>query len=111
MLQEHTFAQMTAPGTSVPIAGNGNSMHMFAVVATDINTSVSFSIEGTLDGTNWFVVDDSSDFDPTSAYLITVAGTYKVWCTGLFKYLRINFISEDGGTSATLDVTYLGGRA
>lgn len=105
MLQEYTFTTLTAPGNSLPVGGNGNSLHTFFVTIANINTSVTIKFEGSVDKTNWANLDDEE-----ALLTYTTNGTRKVWFTGLTKYVRVVFVSEVGGTAATIAVKYIGGR-
>jgi len=103
-LIENTFTQLTASGTTDGLLVQYIRNHTFQVVVANINTSVTVRCEGSLDGTNYFNLSDAG-----ANTTITSDGTY------LFhkyqfstKYVRFNFVSESGGTSATIDVTYLG---
>jgi hypothetical protein len=98
-------ASLTASGkTTDMIDTQLFSCHTIQMVVSNINTNVVLRAEGSLDGTNWFNLDDL-DSDLT----ITSNGTYMMYKpTFVCLYIRINFVSESGGTSAVIDVTYMG---
>lgn len=102
---ENTWTQLTAPGTTATVSTIGVYHHTVQYVIASINANIVARVEGSLDGTSWFNLDDQG-------YDITVVsnGTYMVQYDGLFKYVRFNFVSESGGTAATIDAKYLGGN-
>ncbi len=97
------ITQLTEPGTSGWIATGKALNHTIALTVANIDTNVVVRIEGTIDGTNAFNLSDS-DTDTT----ITANGTYGFMATGSLTGIRVNFISETGGTAATVDAKYLG---
>lgn len=100
----NTFAQLTAPGASASFAVPGRNNHTVMVTVANINTNVVVRIEMSLDNTNWGNAD-ASGLDTT----ITVNGsTPFVLPDTPMGYIRVNFVSESGGTAATIDAKYLG---
>ena len=97
------ITQMTAPGASGWIATGKALNHTVALTVANIDTNVVVRIEGTVDGTNAFNLSDS-DTDTT----ITANGTYGFMANGSLTGIRVNFVSESGGTAATVDAKYLG---
>lgn len=98
-----TIGSLTAPGASSAIQTGLNTHHTIAVTVVDINTNVVLRVEGSLDGTNWFNLSDLNQ-DTT----ITENGTYGFMATGMLYKIRVNFVSESGGTAATISAAYLG---
>ncbi len=99
---EQTFTQLTAPGATAAVNVNAINNHVFQVKLASKNTSVDVNIEGSLDGTNYFKIK-ASDVQ------YTANGNYYITETNLqVKFIRFSFVSEIGGTAATLDVVYLG---
>ena len=100
----NTFTQLTAPGSTTGFATPGCTQHTVAVTVATINTNVVVRIEGSVDNTAWGNLD-SGGLDTT----ITANGTYLFTCPNtLLAYLRVTFVSETGGTAATIDAKYLG---
>lgn len=97
------ITQMTAPGASAWIATGKALNHTVAVTVANIDTNVVVRIEGTIDGTLAFNLSDT-DSDTT----ITANGTYAFMANGSLTGIRVNFVSESGGTAATVDAKYLG---
>ena len=99
---EQTFTQLTAPGNTAEVNVNAINNHVFQVKLANKDTNVDVNIEGSLDGTNFFVIK-ASDVQ------YTTNGNYFITETDLqVKFIRFSFVSEIGGTAATLDVVYLG---
>lgn len=98
-----SITQLTEPGASAWIATGKALNHTVAVTVASIDTNVVVRIEGTIDGTNVFNLSDT-DTDTT----ITANGTYGFMATGSLIGIRVNFVSESGGTAATIDAKYLG---
>ena len=91
------FTQLTAPGStaSTKVAGNRNYTFQYKVAA--INTNVIVVAQGSLDGTNFFSL--------ASNVTQTVNGTYYLTYSNLLlEEIRFTWVSETGGTAATLDV-------
>ena len=79
-----------------------------------INTNVVVNVDGSMDGTNFFtvpLVNTAVASLALSANLATITanGTYLLQASGKMKYVRLTWVSEAGGTAATLDVVYFGG--
>jgi len=74
---------------------------IFQYVITLTSTNAVIRIQGSLDGDNWFNVD-AEEKDIT----ITASGTYSVTYEGKgeINYIRLYFVSESGGTDATIAV-------
>lgn len=99
---EQTFTQLVAPGVTAAVNVNAINNHVFQVKLAAKDTSVDVNIEGSLDGTNYFAIK-AADVQ------YSANGTYYITETNLqVKFIRFSFVSEIGGTAATLDVVYLG---
>lgn len=98
-----TMAQLTAPGASAWIPCAGNSFHAFTFTVGAINTEVVLRAEGSVDGATAFNLSALGD-DTTVSGNGSNAFTY----VGAISHIRLNFVSEDGGTDATVDGKYLG---
>ncbi len=99
----NTWTQLTAPGSTAAFATPGKTDHTVAVTVAAINTNVVVRVEGSLDNTNWFNLD-ASETDTT----ISSNSTRGFKFTGALAYIRTTFVSESGGTAATIDAKYLG---
>ena len=98
-----SITQLTEPGASSWISTGKSINHTIVVTIAAINTNVVLRIEGTIDGTNAFNLSDS-DTDTT----ITANGSYAFMASGILTGIRVNFVSESGGTDSTVDAKYLG---
>lgn len=67
----------------------------------DVNTNVVVALEGSHNGTNWTNLDEDGNTTQTAN------GTYGFEADTLYIYYRFRFISETGGTDATIYVTWL----
>lgn len=99
-LRIETFTQLTSAGSTTGYAVDNNIYHTMQYKIASINTNVIVKLQGSLDNTNWF--------DLTSETTQTSNGTYKLTYEGAIKYIRFTFVSETGGTAATIDVIYFG---
>lgn len=97
------ITQMTAPGASAWIATGKALNHTIALTVANIDTNVVVRIEGTIDGIDAFNLN-TSGIDTT----LTANGTYGFKYTGSLTGIRVNFVSESGGTAATINAKYLG---
>lgn|SRR5574343_697347 len=94
-----TQTQLTAPGTTahLPISKNGGVKY-FSLVCATLNTSVTVRVENT-NGTS--VVSQGID------QVISANGTYNIPVFPASSHIRLNFVSEVGGTAATITPTYV----
>lgn len=102
---EHSWATLSAPGNTEPVFAMPHSKHTIQYTVASIDTSVTVGAYGSLDGTSWFNLD-ANDTDTTQ----TLDGTYGMIFDGMTKYIVFSFVSEAGGTSATISAKYLGGH-
>lgn len=94
--------QLTAVGNTqaLDVTPYRNITCQYVVAA--INTSITVRQEGSNDGTNWFNLS-SIGADTT----ITTNGVYSFVLSDISLYrTRFNFVSETGGTAATIDVRF-----
>lgn len=96
---EFTEPQLTAPGTTASRSFAGYALATIQVDVASINTSVTLRIEGSNNGTTWFNMSTSS-----TDTVITANGPYGFQFESCPEFVRVNFVSEVGGTSATIDV-------
>jgi hypothetical protein len=99
----NTWTQLTEPGSTTGFATPGKTDHTVAATVAAINTNVVVRVEGSVDNTSWFNLD-ASETDTT----ISSNGTRGFKFTGALAYIRLTFVSESGGTAATIDAKYLG---
>lgn len=96
-----TWAQLTAPATTSSFSMVGYTKATLAFVLASINTNVVVRAEGSLDGTNWFNLSQTNT-DTT----LTANGTYAFNVSSVAcDFIRFNFVSESGGTAATIDAS------
>ncbi|KKL45107.1 hypothetical protein LCGC14_2358970 [marine sediment metagenome] len=110
-----TFTQLTTPGSTDHIHVPGTRRHTFQVTVAEIDTNVGVTIDGSIDGTNFFVMPVKGFTATGISYTneiatITGNGTYLIYAEEIaVSYVRFTFASESGGdSSATIDVKYLG---
>jgi hypothetical protein len=92
------WAQLTAPAAtpSFPMVGYKRATIQYVVAA--INTTVVLRAEGTLDGINWF------NLSPTNTdTVVNTNGVNAFNVEAAIDAIRLNFVSETGGTTATVD--------
>lgn len=97
------ITQLTAPGVSAWIATGKATMHTLVFTVAAINTNVVLRAEGSIDGVTAFNLN-VAEVDTT----ITANGTRAFRFNGALTHIRLNFVSESGGVTATIDAKYLG---
>lgn len=98
---KNVWAQLTAPGSTSAFSMVGYTRATIAVVVAAINTNVVLRVEGSMNGTNWFNLS-ATNTDTT----ITANGTYAFNVSSVAAdNIRLTFVSESGGTAATIDAT------
>lgn len=111
-----TFTQLVVPGVTDEVSVEGAKNHTTSVTVASINTNVLLQVEGSVDGTNYFKLplEDvvvSGLAITSNVATITANGTYLLYVKDVtIKNIRTNFVSESGGTAATIDILYLGGN-
>jgi len=103
MIYPENATQLTAVGNTAWIKTLQNTNHTIMVKVANINTNVVVRVEGTINGTDAFNMSDLNS-DTT----ITANGNYAFMMSGAIQAIRLNFVSETGGSAATLDVSYYG---
>jgi len=75
---------------------------LWQVKVASMTTNVVYRLEGSLNGTDWFNLDSVN-------ITKTADGTYSIDYrgTGQILYIRFYWVSESGGTAATIDVSCL----
>ena len=95
-----TLTQLTAAGSTAAVSMLGYTRAFITLLVASIDTNVVVRIEGTNDGTNWTNLS-TANTDTT----ITANGTYSFVFVGCPASIRVTFVSESGGTAATIDTT------
>lgn len=93
-----TLAQLAAVGSSAAVSMAGYKRAFITLLVASINTNVVVRIEGSNDGTNWTNLS-ANNTDTT----ITTNGCYGFNFEGCPASIRVTFVSESGGTAATID--------
>ena len=98
---------LSAPGATDAFTVKDYNLITAQYTVASIDTSLVVRLEGSLDGANWFNL--SSDNGDTT---ITQNGTYAMSFSSPIKldHIRFRFVTETGGTSATIAVILRGGR-
>ena len=100
----NTFTQLTAPGSTTGFATSERINHSMFVTVAAINTTVVVRVEVSPDNSVWANLDISNlntTITANGTYIFTVPET-------AVGYIRLTFVSETGGTAATIDCKYLG---
>jgi flavin-binding protein dodecin len=103
-LYTKTFDALTTPNVTSASIVVGAINHSYQIKVTGVSTNVIVRVEGSMDNLTWFNMDDD-ELDTT----YTADGTYNLHKDN-FKtyYTRFRFVSETGGTNASITVKYLG---
>lgn len=108
------YTQLTAAGVTDATKVRGMKNHTFQVTLANKNTNVIVSVDGSTDGTSFgeLTMENTAVAGlaiTTNRATITVDGTYLIVVKNTSLHsVKFNFISESGGSTATLDVVYLG---
>ncbi len=108
-----TFTQLTAVGVTAVEVVEGLKNHSFVVTLANVDTDVDFQFDGSVDGTIFVAmeIETAAVTGYTLAETLvtaTVDGDYEFFFKNrVLKQIRFNFVAENGGTAATLDVAYL----
>jgi hypothetical protein len=101
-----SFTQLTAAGSTAATNVRPYSNITFQILIATIDTSVTVRVEGSMDNTNWFNMNDAG-VDTT----YTANGTYQLSKSNVaVEYVRFTFVSEVGGANATIDVDLTAGN-
>lgn len=96
----HTETLLTAPGfTTTRSLSGGYTKAFVAYTVANINSSVTIRLEGSNDGTTWVNLDPSGD-----KTLSANGSDYYQLIDITPLNIRFNFVSEVGGTAATIQV-------
>lgn len=99
-----TIDSLTAPGNGTVVNVQNYESVTVAYTITTINTNVVVRLEGSIDGTNWYALTSDTTQTTNNTFALqlpegTFAGT---------MFIRFVFVSEAGGTAATITVKYAG---
>jgi hypothetical protein len=96
---------VTYPLLNAPASGDSTSVYLPPTIVTknyslfvtvaSINTNVIIALEGSIDGTNWSKIIENATITANGTAHYTVAN-HPV------RYVRPVFVSESGGTAATV---------
>jgi hypothetical protein len=101
----YTYDTLTAPGAT--LAQAAETFISYQVTVANINTTVTIQVEASVDGTNYGVIPIRDSLITVAAdktVTLTANGTYIFSWAGSGRFIRFRFVSEVGGTAATLDV-------
>jgi len=109
------FAAISAPADGTAVDTRNLLNHTFAVTVAAINTNVIVGVSGSPDGTNYAECTLQNTAVANLAITanratITANGTYLLQVSGKFESMLLDWISETGGTAATVAVKYVGGN-
>lgn len=95
-----TSAVLTAPGNGnlLQVAVNNTfstTDYTLIVTVASINTNVIVQLDGTIDNTNFAPIIGPQTITANGTYVYSVSGRP-------VKYIRPQFVSESGGTAATV---------
>lgn len=90
---------LTAPGSTDVVKMYGSKGFIIAYTVASIDTNVVVRIDGSLDNSNWF---NAAEESLTMTH--TANGTYAAKSETEFPFIRLTFVSEAGGTAATIAV-------
>ena len=114
---EVLFETLTELGATSAIEVARYSKHTVQVKVTSIVAAINLTIEGSMDGTNWFVCPINSTEVPDVTYFlngITIGdnGTYEFHTNLKMRYLRVNWEGPTGKDEDVPDlfIRYFGGN-
>lgn len=111
-LWTETATQLAAPGNSDVLNVEGATDHTAQVTVAAIDTTAVVQLEGSVDGTNYMILPlegavISGLAITANVATITANGTYLLYVKDVaIKNLRLKFVSETGGTAATIDTKF-----
>lgn len=97
-LTRYAETQLTAPGSTTTRAMS-RGFARFVYTVANINTNVVIRAEGRMHSSEgWFNLS-------TGDITITANGTYAIFIEQFVTEIRLTFVSESGGTAATIDAS------
>ena len=104
-VQDYQFTTLVTPGVTEIIGVRENTAHTVAYVTTGVSTDVVLRPQGSLDGSNWFHLNDSR-VDTTITSNTTIMDHKDGFAYNLF---RVNWVSKSGtGTTPNVAIRYHG---
>ena len=97
--QNVDLGTLTAPASTDVVRMYGSKGFIVQFTVATINTSVVVKAEGSVDNSSWFDLSEDE-----SAITKTANGTYAMLCETEVPFIRFTFVSEAGGTAATIAV-------
>lgn len=101
----NTQEVLSAPGNGTAVTVEDFENWTLAYTVATINTNVIVKPQGSLDGTNFFDLAASATQTANGTYAFTFTGQ-----TPACKVARLNWVSEAGGTAATITTNFAGRR-
>lgn len=93
-----TETQLTAPGETTARDARGYEKLLFILNVSNIDSSISVRPEVSFDNSSWTALGEDTVLEDNGSHIIGFD-----WAV-IFGYVRVNWVSETGGTSATLDI-------
>ena len=109
------ITQLTAPGDTAEQLVNNLSIYGYTFTVASIDTNVIVGLEGSIDETNYaeLPLKNTAVTNVTissNRMTITANDTYCIYSDAPMVDVRFVFISESGGTNATIDADFFGRR-
>jgi hypothetical protein len=110
------ITQLTAPGDTAEVLVNNYGVYGYTFTVASIDTNVIVNLEGSIEQSNYAELPLKNTAVTTGAIssnrmTITANGTYVIYSDAPMKDVRFNWVSESGGTAATIDTDFFGRRA
>jgi len=114
--KETGITQLTAPGDTSEQLVNNYSAYGYTFTVASIDTNVIVNLEGSIDESNYaeLTLQNTAMTGAaitTNRVTITANGTYTIWSKDPVIDVRFNWVSESGGTAATIDADFFARRA
>lgn len=110
------ITQLTAPGNTAKVNVSEYSLYGYSFTVAAINSSVLVCLYGSIDETNYAVLPLDSGPVPGAAAIsnnqvtVTANGTYLIYSSAPVIDFYFSFVSESGGSAATIDCDLLARR-
>ena len=109
------ITQLTAPGSTADVNVSSMGLYGYAFTVAALDTNVIVGMTGNVDGTNYayLPLDNSAVSDAsitTNKVTVTANGTYAIYSSAPVNEARFTWITEAGGTAATIDADFFGRR-
>ena len=101
------YELLTTPSTTAAINAVDNVSHGFQYITTGVSTNVIVRSEGSLDGSNWFMLDDNG----TPLTITSNTNKYEFKSNAPLGLVRVTWVSKSGaGTTPNIGVYYRGDK-